>query len=225
MSKNTKHSNSSIIYPITYGLIIINIIIYLISAYYSKNISDIDNNVLLNMGALYGPNMQVNGQWWRLFTSLFLHASIMHILMNMYSLYIVGRAVEQYFSPMSYLSIYLFSGLIGGVVSLFVHPDSLGVGASGAIFGLLGALSGFFLAHRNEIASQSKAFFANFGSVIVLNLVLGFSIPNIDMSAHIGGLVAGFIGGFMIAKKPTNIWVYSFLMIFIIIGSIKYLSA
>ena len=200
-------------YPLTYSLIGINIIIYIISSILSHNIVDMDMEVLGNMGALFGPFVVFKGEWWRLFTSMFLHAGMTHILMNMFSLYLIGRGVEMYFEKKAYILIYLFSGLLGAMASLYMHPQSLGIGASGAIFGIFGALAGFFLAHKDQIASQSKAFMKDFAIVLGINLVLGLSLPSIDVSAHIGGLVVGFIGGFIVSKNPKFIWGYSALMI------------
>jgi len=200
-------------YPLTYSLIAINIIIYIISSILSHNIVDMDMEVLGNMGALFGPFVVFKGEWWRLFTSMFLHAGMTHILMNMFSLYLIGRGVEMYFEKKAYILIYLFSGLLGAMASLYMHPQSLGIGASGAIFGIFGALAGFFLAHKDKIASQSKAFMKDFTIVLGINLVLGLSLPSIDVSAHIGGLVVGFIGGFIVSKNPKFIWGYSALMI------------
>jgi len=142
------HTHSFKRYPLTYTLIIVNIVIYLYTALLSGNLVDIDTRVLVKLGALYGPLVIERGEWWRLLTAMFLHGGMTHLLMNMYSLYLIGRGVEQYFSKSAYLSLYLFSGLFGGIVSLYVHPNAVGVGASGAIFGLFGALAGFFLAHR-----------------------------------------------------------------------------
>jgi rhomboid protease GluP len=104
-----------------------------------------------------------------------------------------------------------------------MHPNSVGIGASGAIFGVFGALAGFFLAHRGKIAEHSKAFMKDFGIVLGINLVLGLSIPSIDVSAHLGGLLVGLIGGFVISKDPKWIWVYSSAMVFVIIAMMQYL--
>lgn len=131
-------------YPLTYGLISLNIIAYLFSALLSQSLIDMDMKTLVDMGALYGPYAVGEGEWWRLFTAMFLHGGMTHLLMNMFSLYLVGRGTEMYFDRKSYVSIYLFSGLLGGLVSLYIHPESVGVGASGAIFGVFGALAGFF---------------------------------------------------------------------------------
>jgi len=211
-------------YTLTYILIAASSIVYIVSAFLSRDLVDMDLETLVNMGALFGPFTVVNGEWWRPLSAMFLHGGMTHLLMNMFSLYIVGRGAEIYFDTKSYLSIYFFSGIIGGLVSLYMHPVSVGVGASGAIFGVFGALAGFFLAHRDKIASHSKAFMKDFSVIILINLVIGLSIPAIDVSAHIGGLVVGLIGGYMISKDPK--WVLAFntsmIMISIAIGS--YLS-
>ena len=212
-------------YKITYTIIAINVIVYIFSAFFSKDIVDMDMQTLVNMGALYGPLTVLKGEWWRLFTAMFLHGGMTHILMNMFSLYLIGRSVEIYFDTKSYLTIYLFSGLLGGLASLYMHPNSVGIGASGAIFGVFGALAGFFLAHRDKIAAHSKAFMKDFAVVLGINLVLGLSIPSIDVSAHIGGLIIGLIGGYVISKSPKLIWAYSAAMIFIMFSMMQYLPA
>jgi rhomboid protease GluP len=212
-------------YKLTYTLIILNSIIYLFSAFYSHAIVDMDIEVLVDMGALFGPLTVLREEWWRLGTAMFLHAGMTHLLMNMFSLYLVGRGAENYFDTKSYVMIYIFSGLIGGLTSLYMHPVSVGIGASGAIFGMFGALAGFFLAHRDKIASHSKAFMKDFGVIIGINLVIGFSIESVDVSAHVGGLIAGFIGGFLISKNPKLLIPYSIAMILVMIAIASYLPS
>ena len=200
-------------YRLTYTIIALNIFIYVISAFLSGDLIDMDLETLVEMGALFGPMTVLDEQWWRLFTAMFLHGGMTHLLMNMFSLYIVGRAAQMYFDTKSYVSIYLFSGLIGGLVSLYMHPVSVGVGASGAIFGIFGALAGFFLAHRDKIEAHSKAFMKDFAIIIGINLVIGFSIEAVDVSAHIGGLVVGVIGGFLLSKNPKFFVLYNSAMV------------
>jgi rhomboid protease GluP len=183
-----------------------------------------DMQTLVDMGALFGPLTVLKGEWWRLLSAMFLHGGMTHLLMNMFSLYLVGRGAEMYFDTKSYLSIYFFSGIIGGLVSLYMHPVSVGVGASGAIFGVFGALAGFFLAHRDKIASHSKAFMKDFSVIILINLVIGLAIPSIDVSAHIGGLVVGLIGGYMISKDPKWVLAFNTSMILISLAIGSYLS-
>ena len=212
-------------FKITYTLILLNILAYLYTAFLSGDIIDMNIRVLANMGAIYGPITVLGEQWQDLGTAMFLHGGMTHILMNMFSLYLIGRAVEQYFNTVSYLSIYLFAGLIGGLVSLYMHPASVGVGASGAIFGIFGALAGFFLAHRSKIEAHTKAFMKDFGIIIGINLVLGFSIESIDVSAHVGGLIVGAIGGYLISKNAKLVWVYSAAMIAVMMAFMSYLPS
>ena len=199
-------------YPLTLILIMANSVVYLLSAFLSHNIADIPIEVLVDLGALYGPYVLEEGEWWRLFTAMFLHGGMTHLLMNMFSLYLVGRGVEIYFDRKSYISIYLFSGLIGGMVSLYMHPHSVGVGASGAIFGIFGALAGFFMAHREKIATHAQSFMKDFSIILGLNLVIGLSIPSVDIAAHIGGLTVGLLGGFILAKNSKFFLFYSVTM-------------
>lgn len=212
-------------YKLTYTIILINIVVYLVSALLSGSIVDMDVEVLVKMGALFGPFTVLNDEWSRLFTAMFLHGGMTHLLMNLFSLFLIGRGAEMYFDGKSYLAIYLFSGLIGGLVSLYVHPVSVGVGASGAIFGVFGALAGFFLAHRGEIEAHFRSFMKDFGIIIAINLVIGFTIPSVDVSAHVGGLVAGFIGGYFISKNPNLVWTYSIAMVLVMAAIMSYLPS
>ena len=212
-------------YKLTYTIIVLNVLFYLVSAFYSRSLTEMNLQVLVDLGALYGPLTVVKGEWWRLLTAMFLHGGMTHILMNMFSLYLIGRGAEMYFDMKSYISIYLFSGLLGGLASLYIHPESVGIGASGAIFGVFGALAGFFLAHKDKIATHSKAFMKDFAIIIGLNLVIGFSIESVDVSAHIGGLVVGFIGGYMLSKNPKFIVLYSSAMLLLSVAIAYYLPS
>ncbi|MDD2450513.1 MAG: rhomboid family intramembrane serine protease [Sulfurovum sp.] len=211
-------------FKITNTLILLNLIAYIATALFSANLAEMDSRVLVAFGALYGPLIFVYDEWWRLLTAMFLHGGMTHLLMNMFSLYIVGRPAEIYFEKRAFLAIYFFSGLIGAAASLAIHPQSVGIGASGAIFGLFGALAGFFLVHRERIGAQSRAFMKNFGVIIALNVLLGLSIPSIDMSAHIGGLAAGAIGGMMVSYRPRWLRFYSVAMAVILLSALFYLQ-
>lgn len=212
-------------YKLTYGIIFLNVLVYILVALANHGIMDMNLQILVDKGALFGPLVFLKGEWWRLFTAMFLHGGMTHLLMNMLALYLIGRGAEMYFDTKSYLSIYLFSGLIGGLTSLYMHPESVGVGASGAIFGVFGALAGFFLAHREKIESRSKAFMKDFSIIIGINLVIGFSIPAVDVSAHIGGLLVGVLGGFLISKN-LNFWLlYTSAMALLALAMASYLSS
>ena len=190
-------------YPITYSLMFISIIVFIVP---SVNNSWVEELYLF--GVLHGPSVILKEEFYRLLSSIFMHADAMHIVMNMLSLYIVGTMVEKLFSKFAYLSIYFVSALFGSYASIYMHLSGQAVGASGAIFGLFGALAGFAFVHRKTMKNQFMAFMKNFGVVLVINLVIGFAFPNIDVSAHVGGLLAGIVGGFMIAKSPKYIWTY-----------------
>jgi rhomboid protease GluP len=143
---------------------------------------------LLEMGAKYGPLMAA-GEWWRFLTPVFLHAGLFHIFVNMYSLYALGPAVERFFEARRMLALYLLSG-IGGVVLSLVFSPQPSVGASGAIFGLLGALAAFFYLHRAAFGRFGMVQLRQLIFVAMLNLMLGLS-PGIDNWGHVGGLITG----------------------------------
>lgn len=211
-------------FNVTNTLILLNLIAYLATALFSANLVEMDTRVLVSFGALYGPLIFGYDEWWRLLSAMFLHGGMTHLLMNMFSLYIVGRPAQIYFEKRAFLAIYFFAGLIGAVASLAVHPQSVGIGASGAIFGIFGALAGFFLVHRERIGAQSKMFMKNFGVIIALNVLLGLSIPSIDMSAHIGGLAAGLIGGVLLSYNPRWWLFYSVSMVLAVCSALFYLQ-
>ena len=212
-------------YKITYTLILINLLVYIYSSFLSMDIIDMNMKVLVKLGALFGPITVLDGQWQDLGIAMFLHGGMTHLLMNMFSLFLIGRTVEQYFNVVSYVSIYGLAGVIGGLASLYMHPVSVGVGASVAIFGIFGALAGFFLAHRAKIEAHTKAFMKDFGLILGINLVLGFAIESIDVSAHVGGLIVGVIGGYVISKNSKLVWVYSVVMIVVILAMMSYLPS
>jgi rhomboid protease GluP len=190
-------------YPLTLTLMTISIVLFLLGQF-----SPALNEYLYMNGVLHGYSVIVKGEWYRLFTSIFLHADMMHIVMNMLSLYMVGTVVERIFSKSAYLGIYFVSALVGSFSSIYMHLGGLAVGASGAIFGLFGALAGFAFVHRVTMGEQFMSFIKDFGVILLINLVIGFVVPFIDVSAHVGGLIAGMVGGFMVAKNPKYLWAY-----------------
>jgi rhomboid protease GluP len=162
--------------------------VFLISVYLSKDIIDINPNVLDYLGAKDNALIS-NGEYYRLLTSTFLHSGIIHITMNMYSLFAIGPLVEKYYGRLRYILIYLLSGIFASLASFILSPY-MSVGASGAIFGVLGATLVMAYKLRERIG---KSFLKNVMIVVVVNLIFSFSIPNIDVYAHLGGLVSGVI--------------------------------
>lgn len=182
---------------LTILLIAINVSIYLISGVISGNIIDIDSMTLLKMGAKYTPYIN-NGEVWRLFTAAFLHGGIMHLACNMYSLYITGSQIERIYGRTKYMIIYILSAIGSSGLSYLLAPRNLSVGASGAIFGLLGALLVFAIKEKNRL---SKGVIGNLFAVIGLNLYIGLTLSNIDNYGHIGGLIVGIITAIIFSIK------------------------
>jgi membrane associated rhomboid family serine protease len=146
------------------------------------------------LGALFPPDIAYGHQYWRLVTTMFLHAGILHIALNMYALYLFGFLIEEAFGKARFIAIYLVAGFLASVASFaFGPPVEVGVGASGAIFGLLGAWVAFN--YRRRETRYNRANLQSAYILIVLNLILSFSIPGIDWRAHVGGLLAGIVAG------------------------------
>jgi rhomboid protease GluP len=147
----------------------------------------------------------MQGEWWRLITSTFLHGGFLHILLNGYALYIIGMDLEGLMGKARFAAIYAISGLAGSVASFaFTPANVISVGASGAIFGLVGALGVYFGLYRRLFGRVGNLQFWNIIIVILLNVGIGFSgIFPIDNSAHIGGLLAGAAVGYVLCPRYT----------------------
>lgn len=174
-------------YPfMTVGLIVIMVLVY---GAMTLAGGSTDVNVLITFGAKVNALIQ-QGEWWRLFTPMFLHIGFTHILMNMITLYFVGIQIEAAFGHTRFLAMFLIAG-IGGNVASFCFSDSLSAGASTAIFGLFGAFlmlgESFW---QNPVIRQIARTFMAF---IVMNLAFDIFTPGIDMAGHLGGLVVGFL--------------------------------
>ena len=170
---------------VTYTLIFINILVFM-AMYLFGNGSE-DSLTLLTFGANYRPLILEFNQYYRLITSSFLHIGILHLLFNMYALYIIGSQIENFYGKAKYLIIYLGSAIFGSLLSICFH-DGISAGASGAIFGLLGAMLYFGYHYRLYLGNvlQSQII-----PIIILNLFLGFITPGIDNACHVGGLISG----------------------------------
>ena len=168
---------------VTYVLIVLNVMIFLLSQIYPKLVGMFGNNYMFIQSR----------QIYRLITSMFLHGGIMHLLFNMYALYILGSQVERYYGKRRFLLIYFLSGLMGSLFScVFMKTNVFGVsiGASGAIFGLMGSIAYFTYYYRATLQGVLRE---QIMPVIVLNLLLGMMIQSIDLFAHIGGLIGGLL--------------------------------
>lgn len=178
---------------ITFALVFLNLIIFFML---ELNGGSTDIDTLVKYGAKYNPAI-VSGEWWRIISSMFLHIGALHLFMNMLAIYYLGTAVERIYGSSRFIIIYFISGIIGSLTS-FAFNTHIAAGASGALFGLFGALLYFGVIYK-------QLFYQTMGKsiifILLINLVFGFLIPQIDMGAHVGGLIGGFIAA-AIASLP-----------------------
>jgi len=157
---------------------------------------------LFDLGAMFPPAI-ATGQYWRLFTAMFLHAGLLHLAFNGYALWLFGRQVETAYGRTWMLLIYLVSGFLATVASYAFGPiQALGVGASGAIFGIFGAFVAYNFRRRHLALAAANLRMAM--TLILLNLLLAFGFARIDWRAHLGGLIVGFLAGFVTEGLGTK---------------------
>ena len=189
---------------ITYILLIANVLVF-IGEMINGGVEN--TQTLINMGAEYWPRISQNGEWYRMFTSMFLHIGIDHIAGNMLCLIAIGPNVERYFGHIKYTIIYLLSGLCGSALSLIVQLFTtrfyVSAGASGALSGLFGAMIIF------SMDPATKKYFAKYKIIIYLALLLlpGLNGDNVNITAHLGGVIGGFIIAlifYRIKKRKTD---------------------
>lgn len=167
---------------VSYGLIGVNVLVYLITVAQGAGINS-PGGSLFAKWVLYGPAV-AHGDWWRLLTAAFLHANVLHIGLNMLAVGWLGVPVERFIGHTRYLALYLVSGLAGSAGALVATPTGLTVGASGAIFGILGAL--LIIEYQATGSLAGQAF-----TLIVINLAFSFTVSGISVGGHIGGLIGG----------------------------------
>jgi rhomboid protease GluP len=177
-----------------------NVMVFIAMVLASGPSLDFSGEVLVHFGANFGP-YTLSGQWWRLLTYMFLHGGLMHIAFNMWCLWDLGALCESLYGRLTFAAIYLITGVAAGLASVGWNPGTLSVGASGAIFGLAGALiASFYLGEFSvpRVAIQGRLrsllFFVGF------NVLFGTLSPGIDNAAHAGGLISGLILGALIAR-------------------------
>ncbi len=203
---------------VTYILIVLNVMIFLYTMLYDQNdrlFYELANNYVYVQ----------NGEIYRLFTSMFLHADIMHIVFNMYALYLLGPIVERYYGKTKFILIYFISGILGSLFScVFMSSNTYAIGASGAIFGLLGSIAYFTYYYRATLQGLLRS---QILPVILINLGLGLFIPGIDVSAHIGGLIGGILTSMAIGigdKGRKNDQINGIVVILAMIGFMLYMT-
>jgi membrane associated rhomboid family serine protease len=179
---------------VTRALIAINVVVFLAETAAGAPLGGGGGGWVWDHGVLYGPLISQNHEYWRIVTAGFLHDGLFHILVNMFSLYFVGSALEPAIGRVSFAAVYAASLLAGSFGALLFQPGIPTVGASGAIFGIFGAL--IVVAYRRGIPIWQSGL----GLVLVLNLVFSVSFRGISIGGHLGGLVAGFITGVLVVE-------------------------
>ena len=202
---------------VTYGIIALCVIVFILMG------GSTNNRILLAFGANLGLLVK-QGEIYRLLTCMFVHIGIIHLLVNMYSLYVIGPQVESFYGKIKYLIIYLISGICGSILSIGFHDNIISAGASGAIFGLLGAILYFGYRYRAYLGQAIKS---QVIPIIVINLIIGFTSSGIDNAAHIGGLLGGVLTAMFLGvdeKRENKLQLNNFILLFIYIAFITYFA-
>lgn len=192
-------------FPATRVLVIANILVFcgMVIVSGGKALQSPDIDLMINWGANYAP-LSFHGEWWRIFTSMFLHFGFMHIAFNMAALWNLGESAEQLYGTRRYINLYVLSGLGGSCLSLLFNPGVVSAGASGAIFGVYGALFAYFFARRKEMGSEAfRAGSKSATAFILVNVALGLTF-GFDNFAHAGGLITGFVCGLMYIPRSRS---------------------
>jgi membrane associated rhomboid family serine protease len=178
---------------VTPGIVAVNAALFLVMVVLGVHPISPDAESLLSWGANFGP-ATASGEWWRMLVAMFIHVGLIHVAMNMWVLWSVGFLVERLVGNVAFLVVYLFSGLLGFLASLWWKPFVVSAGASGSVFGVIGALIAFLALRRKVIPIEVLSNLRN-GTLLFLgfNLVFGLVYKQVDMAAHLGGLLAGFV--------------------------------
>jgi membrane associated rhomboid family serine protease len=184
----------------TYALMALNVIVFAAEVAGGGGAATLEGGgALVNDGGLFGPAISQGGEWYRIFTSGFLHAGPLHLFLNMFVLYILGGILEPAIGPVRFVGIYIVSLLAGSIGALLLTPDELTVGASGAVYGLMAAT---VLVARNRGVEQLAS---QIGIWIVINLVFTFSVPGISIGGHLGGLAGGAVAAMLIIAAEQRV--------------------
>ncbi|MBM3933712.1 MAG: rhomboid family intramembrane serine protease [SAR202 cluster bacterium] len=182
---------------VTWALLAINIVVWLGMEIWGDSTN---GETLIDFGAMFSP-LIANGEYWRLFTAMFLHVGMYHLFTNGLGLFIFGPLVERSFGSARYLAIYVLAGLFGSVLSYNLNDLSVGAGASGALFGIMGAFAAFFVMQRKTFGAVAQRSLTGIAVLAVINFAFGLSTPGIDNWAHLGGLAGGFFLGLAFAPQ------------------------
>ena len=181
---------------VSYGLIAANVAVFIVGMAMGDSFDGQGaDDGLIARAATLGGNIEFLNEWWRVFTGGFLHHGVFHLAVNMFSLYILGLALERSLGRVPFVAVYFASLVSGSFGALLESPNSLIAGASGAIFGLMGALAALYL-------TQGVGLFQSpIGPILAVNLVISFTVSSVSLGGHVGGLVGGLIVGAAAAQS------------------------
>jgi|TARA_B100001964_G_scaffold235893_1_gene296741 membrane associated rhomboid family serine protease len=192
--------------PVTTILIISNVLIHILVGFTGGTDGTLGYLNLIKWGARYGPAI-IDGEWWRLIVPIFLHIGIFHLFTNMIGLFVMARILdmEKVLGSFGYLVVYLLSGIIGNACSFYFSPN-VGAGASGAIFGLFGTGTAFLILNRDRLGSTGKDTLLAMLFIVGINIVIGLVTDGVDNTAHVAGLVGGFIIGIYVIPRQGSLF-------------------
>jgi membrane associated rhomboid family serine protease len=192
------------LFPVTITLITLNVLVFAIMVISGVSVFLPTPKEAIAFGADFGP-LTLGGQWWRLVTSMFVHFGLIHLGLNMWCLWNLGRAAERLMGRVPFLLAYFVSGIFGSIASVYWHPLAAGAGASGAIFGLAGVLVSFLYLKKTPAHLQiNSKMLGSLGTFIFYNLVYGAVIPGISNAAHLGGVVMGLAFGALLPPATAS---------------------
>lgn len=180
--------------PVTFTLLGVIIVYFIIM---TVNGGTTDTKTLVRFGALYPPLVLFYGEYYRLITSVFIHIGVMHLFFNSYALYIFGTQIERVMGKVKYLIFFLLTGIGGNIVTFFFSFETISAGASGSLFGILGAFVYLIQHHKDMITPEGRK---SILKLLGLNLVITFISPSISITAHLGGLIIGYLLSYIFIK-------------------------
>lgn len=195
--------------PVIWTLLTVNVLVFVLMWLdpSGRGSAQAEGLKLASWGSNAGP-LTLGGQWWRLVTSMFLHGGLLHIFFNMFALWQVGRLVERMFGSTRFFALYMIAGICGSLSSVLWNPHVNSVGASGAIFGIIGGLLAFIRRPDSGVPGTIvKDLRGSLSGFLLFNIAAGLVYPHTDNAAHIGGLVGGWLAGHLLARSlhvPAN---------------------
>ncbi|MCF7925300.1 MAG: rhomboid family intramembrane serine protease [Candidatus Izimaplasma sp.] len=181
--------------PVSTLIIILNLLMFLVTLI-TGGFSSLN---LIQLGGLFPPLVTENGEYYRLLTTMFLHGSTFHLIGNLLiGIFVLSTALERLIGSLKFATIYFGSGLIASLVILYANPTALSIGASGAIYGVLGALL-YVTIYRKDKVNISDI--SSIRGLIVINIIFTFLYPNVSIAGHIGGMIGGFLLSYLLIKR------------------------